>query len=237
MRSRQTTRRLEPRDPRGGRPTSEIAARLGEHILDVALEHFVAHGVDGASMEAIASAASVSKRTLYSRFGSKMSLLMAAVDHGVARHIRPVRTGTSAMPVGQRLVHVGRQMLDIALSPEAAGLAALVYWIKGHGTTSEVAKSYLVARTAVAIFENILRDAPGANDVAPADLSFLASLIFDLVVTVPRQRILVRQDLENSSRAKAEYIERTIAMLCGGVPLLAATPEAGTRTPDINDLH
>ena len=35
-------RRLPPRDPKGGRPTQEIAALLGVHILDVALEQFIA---------------------------------------------------------------------------------------------------------------------------------------------------------------------------------------------------
>ena len=61
--------KLAPRDPKGGRPPQEIAAQLGEHILQVALDQFIAHGVEGANMDDIAAAANVSKRTLYSRYG------------------------------------------------------------------------------------------------------------------------------------------------------------------------
>ncbi|MEP3154685.1 MAG: hypothetical protein ABJO64_00010 [Nitratireductor sp.] len=43
--------KLAPRDPKGGRPPQEIAAQLGEHILQVALDQFIAHGVEGANMD------------------------------------------------------------------------------------------------------------------------------------------------------------------------------------------
>src|SRR3546814_15242980 len=81
-------RRLPPRDPKGGRPTQEIAALLGVHLLDVALAQFIAHGVEGASMAGIAIAASVSTRTLSSRFGSKTALLVASGEPGIPPHPR-----------------------------------------------------------------------------------------------------------------------------------------------------
>src|SRR3546814_16436590 len=89
-------------------PTQEIAALLGVHILDVALEQFIAHGVEGASMEGIAIAASVSKRTLYSRFGSKTALLVAAVEHGIAHHLRPIASTIPAGSTRAKLLHVGK---------------------------------------------------------------------------------------------------------------------------------
>ena len=46
-----SVRRLPPRDPKGGRPTQEVAARLGVHILDVALEQFIAHVHPGREAE------------------------------------------------------------------------------------------------------------------------------------------------------------------------------------------
>ena len=48
-------------------------------ILDGARQVFLAHGYSGASMEAIAEAAPVSKPTLYSHFGSKHELFVAVI--------------------------------------------------------------------------------------------------------------------------------------------------------------
>jgi len=48
-------------------------------ILDGARQVFLAHGYSGASMEAIAEAAPVSKPTLYSHFGSKHELFAAVI--------------------------------------------------------------------------------------------------------------------------------------------------------------
>src|SRR5947208_875980 len=56
---------------RGGRPSREQAARLGERILDVATHLFLSHGYGATSIEAVARRARVSKRTFYHRFPDK----------------------------------------------------------------------------------------------------------------------------------------------------------------------
>src|SRR5947209_19814422 len=52
---------------RGGRPSREQAALLGERILDTATELFLAEGYGATSIEAIAQRAGISKRTFYHR--------------------------------------------------------------------------------------------------------------------------------------------------------------------------
>jgi len=49
-------------------------------ILDAATRAFIAHGYSGASMEAIAEAAPVSKPTLYNHFKSKQDLFAAVIE-------------------------------------------------------------------------------------------------------------------------------------------------------------
>lgn len=49
-----------------------------EKIVAVAMEHFAAHGYDGARAEAIAGAAGVSKGAVFGYFGSKAGLFLAA---------------------------------------------------------------------------------------------------------------------------------------------------------------
>lgn len=58
-------------------------------IIDAARRTFLAHGYDGASMDEIALAAGVSKRTVYNRFRSKEDLFAATIEES-CRRILPV---------------------------------------------------------------------------------------------------------------------------------------------------
>lgn len=123
---------MPPRGPKGGRPPLELAAKLGVHILDIALEQFIAHGGDRASMEVIAAAANVSKRTLYARFGSKIDLLHAAIDHGYAKLGKPVIWRASNGSAREQLLSAAKIMLNTTLKPESIGFEALTYWANEH---------------------------------------------------------------------------------------------------------
>ncbi|WP_150461979.1 TetR/AcrR family transcriptional regulator [Nesterenkonia ebinurensis] len=61
------------------------SAQKREHILERALEVFVAHGYVGTTTDQLAAAASVSKQTLYKEFGDKegvfAALIQFACDH------------------------------------------------------------------------------------------------------------------------------------------------------------
>lgn len=62
-----------------GRPTQEESQELGENIIKAALELFLESGYDATSMEAIANAADISKRTLYARYTDKSTLFLEAL--------------------------------------------------------------------------------------------------------------------------------------------------------------
>jgi len=64
-----------------GRPTAdERRVREGE-ILSAALSVFLRHGYGGSTLDQLAAAARVTKRTLYSYFGDKAALFAAMVRH------------------------------------------------------------------------------------------------------------------------------------------------------------
>ena len=72
--------------PRRGRPSAEQAQALEEQLLTCALDVFLARGFEATTMEAIAAAAQMSKRTLYSRFSDKSALFLAAVARASAHY-------------------------------------------------------------------------------------------------------------------------------------------------------
>ncbi len=64
---------------RAGRPTAVRAAQIDGMIRNAARRLFLEAGADATSMDAVASAAGVSKGTLYSRFANKEELLRAVI--------------------------------------------------------------------------------------------------------------------------------------------------------------
>ena len=211
---------LPPRDPKGGRPTREMAARLHAHILAAALDQFVRLGADGASMEGIASAANVSKRTLYARFASKTDLLVSAIEYGVAKHLKPISASIPEGSARERLRHTAIRMLDASLKPEVVSLRALATWIADHEPTLHDAVQKLVVHNPVGVIQSILEEGARSGELRFADSYFTAMFFFDALVSMPRDRILNRLGLQDRQPAKHAYLDRTIDLIWTGVDAL-----------------
>lgn len=194
-----------------------MAARLRAHILAAALDQFVSMGVDGASMEGIASAANVSKRTLYARFGSKTSLLVSAIEYGVAKHLKPISASIPEGSARERLRHTAARMLDASLKPEVVRLRALATWIADHEPTLHDGVQKLVVHNPVGVFQSILEDGARTGELDIADCHFTAMFLFDALVSTPRNRILERLGLEDKQAAKRDYFERTLDVIMSGL--------------------
>ncbi|WP_167693096.1 TetR/AcrR family transcriptional regulator [Sphingomonas azotifigens] len=211
---------LAPRGPKGGRPTREVAAQLGGHILEVAFRQFTANGVDGTSMEDIAAAAGVSKRTLYARFGSKLALVQAVIALGVDRQRRRIVSSIPAGGVRMRLAAALRKLLDASLQPEVIGLTELIHWFNLNTRDLPAQHRSSGVEHAFEMIEAILLESPRARALPAEALRSVSTLLLDLAVTIPRERILRRYDMENTPAAKAAFIEQTLALLGAGMPYL-----------------
>jgi AcrR family transcriptional regulator len=75
---------------RGGRPTSEQAARLDHAVREHALELFLERGFEGTTMDAIAEAAGTTKASLYARYAGKEALFQKVLIWAVRRPDWPV---------------------------------------------------------------------------------------------------------------------------------------------------
>lgn len=63
-----------------GRPRKDHTSTINEDILRIATEMFGERGYVGTSMDAIAAAAGISKRTLYTRYPDKATLFRDVID-------------------------------------------------------------------------------------------------------------------------------------------------------------
>lgn len=175
----------------GGRPSRADALRLNERILSVATELFLTEGYGSTSIEAVAAAAGISKRTFYHRFDDKAALF-AAVVHRIIEQIRPpdnvpLLEGANVQQMLRRLAGL---MLRAALSPQAIALHRLV-----------TAESVRFPNLAPAVYGSWVRQATTLiHDLLARELrdsglteklrTFAAEEFLQMIVTFPQRRVM-----------------------------------------------
>lgn len=125
-----TTEDDSPPAARRGRPRDPERCR---RILEAARNHFYAHGMERANLDAIAAEAGVSKMTIYSNFGSKEGLFEAVVRD---RTDRVVSGGVGAealdaMQPRKALLAVGEEFLALMREEETLGKFRSLYGAAG----------------------------------------------------------------------------------------------------------
>lgn len=144
------------------KPPAPVRDAKEAAIINAARATFLAHGYDAASMDQIALAASVSKRTVYNRFRSKEELFAAAIDD-TCREILPVdiaaiEASLSAEQFVKEMAHV---FLRGVLQPDALALRRIAAFEAGRNP--ELGKTYLahgpayMAATFAPILERIAK--------------------------------------------------------------------------------
>src|ERR1700755_2011498 len=73
--------------PRAGRPTREQATLRHGQLLEQALDMFLDRGYAQTTIDAIATAVNMTKRTIYARYEDKAALFRAAVQYAIKRWI------------------------------------------------------------------------------------------------------------------------------------------------------
>ena len=125
--------------PQRGRPRDPERCR---RILEAAKSHFYAHGLERASVDAIAAEAGVSKMTVYSNFGSKEGLFEAVVRERTERVIggaAAVQTLDPQQPQ-KALQAIGGQFLALTREDDALGKFRSVYG--AAGTQPEACRAF-----------------------------------------------------------------------------------------------
>jgi TetR/AcrR family transcriptional regulator, mexJK operon transcriptional repressor len=213
-----------PVGPRpGGRPSRAEAGKIEGRILDVATRLFFRHGFAATSMERVAAAAHISKRTLYARFRDKAALFRSVVD----RQVRGWRGSFEAQTqrpdsLADALREAAGGILRVALEPEALALHRMV--------VAEAERFPELARTLSATsaaggewLAGLLRSFPEAAALSADDLAFAAEQFLMLVVSGPRRRALgLGRPLD--AAGLAAWAEGSVTLFLDGVQRWRARP-------------
>lgn len=173
-------------------------------ILDAALKVFAADGYSGASMDAIASAAGVSKPTLYQYFGGKEALFAAIMLEkrdemaGVFEHPSPSMV--------QDLLDFARAYAATVMRPDMLSLARLI--IGEAQRFPEIGRAYqesgpdrLLAR-----IMDYLESRRAEGLLAFEDAELAAEDLWGLILSAPRTQALYKPDAIPGPEVLARYI-------------------------------
>lgn len=124
------------------KPPAPVRDAKEAAIITAARATFLAHGYDSASMDQIALAASVSKRTVYNRFRSKEELFAAAIEE-TCKQILPVDMAAieASLSTEQFVNEMAHAFLKGILEPEALALRRIAAFEAGRNPA--LGRSYL----------------------------------------------------------------------------------------------
>lgn len=95
-------------------PLTRLTDRKREAIVQAAIGEFREHGFNGTSMDRVAAAAGVSKRTVYNHFPSKEELFEAILEHLWERgHAQADIAYDARRPLREQLLEVLRQKMQL----------------------------------------------------------------------------------------------------------------------------
>lgn len=102
-----------------GRPSRERSAARDRELLDHALNLFLERGFERTTIEAITDDLGMARRTIYARYGDKLTLFKAALQHAIDDWVVPPEelAAVEVDDLESTLVSVARVMLAHVRSP------------------------------------------------------------------------------------------------------------------------
>ena len=167
-------------DPRGKRRA----------ILDAGTALFSAEGYAGASMDALAALAGVSKATVYAHFSSKADLLGAVVRHLAGDFLSPP-DNLSALPASEGLRRIAQRFLDLILDERALSTYRLV--LAEARRFPDMAESFHAAGPAIGqkTVSDYLRRMTERGLLAVPDPDLAAMLFLNMLKAGPHMQLLL----------------------------------------------
>jgi TetR/AcrR family transcriptional regulator, mexJK operon transcriptional repressor len=149
-----------------------------QEVLDVATDYFLAHGYQGASINAMARSSGISKESIYRYFSSKKQLFEAVICRELAEYQSSVRrlSAETTMDLREALTNIAETVLAIATTERTLALRRLIF--DEARRSPDVGQHYYKVgpEYAFAAVEAIFRSHNAETDFDPAILSrhFLA---------------------------------------------------------------
>lgn len=182
-----------------GRPSDDEREERKTAILDAATQLFIRNGYGQTTVDQLATAAQVTKRTIYSYFGDKAVVFTAVIERFRRDSV------ASSLSSGESLEEVCAKIVYVLHSDQAVGLHRLMIAEAAHFPALAAA---FYASGPRGYMESIAASLP--RSVPPAEAPFLSEIVFSLLLGEKhRQRLLglaTAPNRETASKHAAEAL-------------------------------
>jgi TetR/AcrR family transcriptional regulator, mexJK operon transcriptional repressor len=183
--------------PKAGRPTREQARQRHDELLDRALDLFLDKGFEQATIEAIAAAVGMTKRTVYARYKDKAALFLATVQRAIERMIVPEATlrGLDTGDLEATLASVARLRVAQVTTPAGLKLQRVINTESYRFPEIFVMSYEQGALPVIRFLARLLQREASAGRLTVADSRMAASVFMSMVVSGPVRLIVSGQRL------------------------------------------
>lgn len=202
---------------RAGRPTREQAQARQAELLETALDMFLDKGFELTTMEGVAAAVGMTKRTIYARYPDKASLFMAAVQRaieGTQTSVAELRDAESA-ELEATLTAIGRQRIADLSRPDGVRLRRIIN-SESYRFPAIFTLSYEQgAKPVIDFLTDLFRrhDSAGAICVDRPDMA--ANIFMSMVVGGPVRLLGSSQPM--SEQEIDEWVNATVRLFLNGI--------------------
>ena len=201
---------------RPGRPRRGEAEVRVEHILAVSTEFFLHEGYTGTTIEGIADAAGVSKRTIYSRYPTKEALFDAVIHRLVDRQLAEEFVPAPDLPLAEALRRWAQAVFKSGLRPESRTLSSLLLR-EGH-KFPEMTRILLdaVEYQFVIPLATYLQAQQALGRIRPVACRQVAALFINLMTNEVARRELLLEPHDSLSDME-DFVAHAVDLVVGGL--------------------
>lgn len=200
-----------------GRPTREQAEARFEELLDTALDLFLQHGFELTTIEMIATAMNMTKRTVYAKFEDKAALFLAAVQRAIERQIVPagVLESLDRGDLAETLEAIGRLRIGQVMTANGLRLQHIIQTESYRFPQIAEANFEQSAKPVMDFVAYLLTRAMADGKIASTDPQQAASAFMSMVVGGQVRTIVIGRN--PSKREIDERVRFTVGLLLNGL--------------------
>jgi TetR/AcrR family transcriptional repressor of mexJK operon len=199
-----------------GRPTQAEAKKLDLAVREAAVALFIELGYAGASMEAIAKAAGITKRSLYARYPDKRALFADVIPWALARYTDDGSIDEIVEEdVETALLAVGRIALARATHPQNVRLKRIAFNEAAQFPEFNVSAESMMWAGRLRAVTELLRRHEELGTIKTDDVELAAETFLAMVEAVPAR--MADFGVFRSAKQQERHLQYAVRVFLSGV--------------------
>jgi TetR/AcrR family transcriptional regulator, mexJK operon transcriptional repressor len=201
---------------RRGRLTRAETSELPEQLREAAVAVFLENGYDGTTMEQIARAAGITKRTLYARYPDKRAVFLDVIPWALTRAVdNDSGTEIDGADLAAALTAIGRGAIKRAVDPDTVRLHRIVRNETGRFPEFAVSSETLGWSRRQRQVMDLLRRHRDEGNIEVDDIELAAEHFLALVEVLPAR--LADFGFYRSRRQETRHLQHAVKLFLNGI--------------------